>query len=320
MYKVAAAHTGYLVNYASLKGIERDSIYTGQVGLPEDSLQEGRIEAEQFLRIFQRVAELTRDPFFGLMYGCSLNVRALAFVTHVQRHASTLEQAVFILKEYLAHSFSLIELTEKSEETHYEICLQTTFSHNSTSLHLLDAVFAFIYRELSLILPDVKLIKEICMPHHTLKPYQSMIDERVKNGEHYSFLLDAEIAKQRINTKRASDIALILPRFLQMLDKDMTSYGSFSKKVRAMTLYMCSPEVPSFEQVASQFPLSHRSFQRKLGGEGTNFRQISDHVRKEISAFMTNDPQIMTKDIAYMLGYSEPSAYLHARKRWISEG
>ena len=42
----------------------------------------------------------------------------------------------------------------------------------------------------------------------------------------------------------------------------------------------------------------------------------SDDVKRELSYYLANGKLIKTQDIAYILGYSEPSAYLHAVKRW----
>ena len=79
---------------------------------------------------------------------------------------------------------------------------------------------------------------------------------------------------------------------------------------------MSEPELPGFEKVVSQFAISKRSFQRKLKDEGSSFRKISDEIKSELSKFLQRSKNLKTQDIAYLLGYSEPSAYLRAVKKW----
>lgn len=95
--------------------------------------------------------------------------------------------------------------------------------------------------------------------------------------------------------------------------------GSFSDQVRKMILNMCRPELPSFGQVSKQFPFSERSIQRKLIQEGWSYRSIADDIKKERSMYLSSGDKMKTKEIAYVLAYSEPSAYLHAVKRWRDE-
>ena len=105
-----------------------------------------------------------------------------------------------------------------------------------------------------------------------------------------------------------------------MLTGKPAGYGKFSRQVRGMILNMCKPELPTFEQVAQQFPISQRSFQRKLRQEGLSFRRIADDIKKELSFYLSEGNQLKTLEIAYLLGYSEASAYLHAVKRWENRG
>jgi len=68
--------------------------------------------------------------------------------------------------------------------------------------------------------------------------------------------------------------------------------------------------------VAVHFLLSNRTIQRKLTEEGLSFRKITDDIKSELSSYLTKGNKMKTQDIAFILGYAEPSAYLHAVKKW----
>ena len=62
--------------------------------------------------------------------------------------------------------------------------------------------------------------------------------------------------------------------------------------------------------------MSVRSFQRKLNDAGTTFRKISDATRKELALNYVRDQDIELFEIAFLLGFSEQSAFSRAFKRW----
>jgi AraC-like DNA-binding protein len=74
-------------------------------------------------------------------------------------------------------------------------------------------------------------------------------------------------------------------------------------------------EVP-LARVAEQLHVSPRTFQRKLQERGESFTQLVDGVRREMAERYLADPALDLTDIAFLLGYSEQSAFTRAYKRW----
>lgn len=60
---------------------------------------------------------------------------------------------------------------------------------------------------------------------------------------------------------------------------------------------------------------SERTLQRRLREEGTSFAELVDCLRREMAVEYL-DKQMSVGEIAWLLGYSEPSAFHHAFKRW----
>jgi len=65
--------------------------------------------------------------------------------------------------------------------------------------------------------------------------------------------------------------------------------------------------------------MSERSLQRKLSAEATTFDQLLDELRHGLSLRYLADPRISIAETAYLLGYSEPSAFHRAFKRWTGQ-
>jgi AraC-like DNA-binding protein len=73
---------------------------------------------------------------------------------------------------------------------------------------------------------------------------------------------------------------------------------------------------PSDEVIARAVHLSPRTLQRRLAAEGTSYSQILDAVRRELAEGYVADPARTLGEISYLLGFSEPSAFSRAFKRW----
>lgn len=74
--------------------------------------------------------------------------------------------------------------------------------------------------------------------------------------------------------------------------------------------------VPSLSAVARQFAISPRTLQRRLAAEGTTFERLVDDVRRRTAERLLRDASLAVGEIGYLLGFSEPSAFQRAFRRW----
>jgi AraC-like DNA-binding protein len=72
---------------------------------------------------------------------------------------------------------------------------------------------------------------------------------------------------------------------------------------------------PSLETVGKQLGISGRTLRRHLANEHTSLRVVLDEVRRERADELLGRG-IAVKEIAFQLGFSEPSAFSRAYKRW----
>ncbi|WP_394827903.1 AraC family transcriptional regulator ligand-binding domain-containing protein [Pendulispora albinea] len=72
-------------------------------------------------------------------------------------------------------------------------------------------------------------------------------------------------------------------------------------------------------RVASALSLSPRTLQRKLKERGQSFSSIVDDVRSELATRHLANGDFDLDDLAFLLGFSEQSAFQRAFKRWTGE-
>jgi AraC-like DNA-binding protein len=90
-----------------------------------------------------------------------------------------------------------------------------------------------------------------------------------------------------------------------------------SYAARAMSTVQRLLHEPGFgqERVARELGCGARTLARRLAGEGTNIRAIVETVRKARAEDLL-DGSRSVGEVAFLLGYSEPAAFLHAFRRW----
>jgi AraC-like DNA-binding protein len=62
--------------------------------------------------------------------------------------------------------------------------------------------------------------------------------------------------------------------------------------------------------------MSPRTLQRRLHEENTSHQQLLDELRRELAQRYLREPTIAIGETAFLLGFSEPSAFHRAFKRW----
>lgn len=71
--------------------------------------------------------------------------------------------------------------------------------------------------------------------------------------------------------------------------------------------------------VAHKLRMSERSLQRRLSDDGITFDALLDEIRRDLALRYLADPKIAVSEVAYLLGYSEPSPFHRAFKRWTGK-
>jgi len=62
--------------------------------------------------------------------------------------------------------------------------------------------------------------------------------------------------------------------------------------------------------------MSVRALQESLRSEGISFRDLLEDARRDLALRHLRDPETPVAEVALLLGFSEPSAFYRAFRRW----
>lgn len=91
---------------------------------------------------------------------------------------------------------------------------------------------------------------------------------------------------------------------------------TYTARVRREIGMQLAQGPPRLAAVAGAMAVSERTLHRRLAGEGTNFASLVDDVRRERALLLVENRSVSCSEIAFMLGYADPTAFFRAFKRW----
>ncbi|KGD63726.1 AraC family transcriptional regulator [Alcanivorax nanhaiticus] len=136
----------------------------------------------------------------------------------------------------------------------------------------------------------------------------------VTGADHYSLAFDKANAQQML---AASDIQLAA-----MLDATLAQRLAASEEASLasrLTLWIeqrLPDGEPAQAEAAEECCLSTRSLQRRLNDEGLTWKQLVEDTRKTLVERHLRTPGMTVTQMAFLLGFSEVSAFSRAFKKW----
>lgn len=101
----------------------------------------------------------------------------------------------------------------------------------------------------------------------------------------------------------------------ELLAKLAPSHG-FANAVRQRITRELGSGNPGAEAVADSLGVNVRTLRRRLRDEGTSHQSVLDEVRAELASGMLEEPGLSVNEIAFLLGFSDASAFHKALRRW----
>ncbi|NHN32167.1 AraC family transcriptional regulator [Paenibacillus sp. S3N08] len=309
-----------LVKTIVLKGHNKDDFFR-RARIEESLLQdtEARLSGDDFERITELAATVTEDVAFGLHQGQSLEASDLGVLGYVMMHSKTVGQALAAYQKYnviLCNGFNISWVVEESDVI---IDIGYTYPHKTPARHCIEEMVSSLYH-IMIRLSCISIpLKEVHFTH----------TQPVEIAEYVAVMGIPPGFGKKANTIRMSKAVLEYPilfadtqllttfEFVAEEAKRRLLQGNlFSNQLYHWIINRMPMSFPSLKETALQFQMSVRSIQAKLNQENTTFMEIINRVRKELAMGYLAKPEYNIGEVAYLLHFSEPSAFQNAFKKW----
>jgi AraC-like DNA-binding protein len=299
-------------------GVPRD-VLLQVAGLTDTDARDpdARVATTAEIAVWHLITRQVPDPGFGVRAGSAFRVRDAGLLGYVVSFTPTLHGALTALQRYI-HVFSQA-LTIRLEDA------QVSLITAAPAPALESVPFAQDYRAAAV----VNVAREItgvdfapaevhfayAQPRSILA-HREFFRGRLHFGSRVARLVfrDADL---RLPTVRGDpDLARYLGKYADQLLASLVHGETLRHKVRAVIWAESTVGKSSLGAVAAAIGMTPRTLQRQLRADGTSLQREIQEVRKTVSMAALKNPDVAIDDVAFLLGYAEPSAFYRSFKRW----
>lgn len=283
---------------------------------------DARISLAEETSIWEEAVRQTGDDAFGLHAAEMLRPGAFDVLDYAVRTAPTLRASVERLARYnrLVHDVAVFSIRDRGDVMRIEHGFRVTGP--SQCRHSAEFTIA------SLVVIGTQLLGEPLRPravefrHSPPASPEAEAEHRRVFGVAPRFSMPANALEiDRALSLRPLVVDAALSRLIERHAESLLaalpppSASTADRVRRALTAALDEGNM-TLKRVAAQLRMSERSLQRRLADEGESFDAIVDALRRDLALRYLADPKIAVAEVAYLLGYSEPSPFHRAFKRW----
>ena len=278
---------------------------------------DARINIEHVDELWRLAVELLDDPCFGVTMTEHWHPSYVGALGYAWCASSTLRTALNRVVRYI-HVVTEdlnIHVTDTPEgvvvTTDLEKSQFTLPQHHDVVMSVLMHMCRFNYG-------DELLPKKVCLAH-AKPPCETVISDYFRIPVIYDVPESSlTLAHRDVDLTLSSgnkELALLHDEFLMKYLVEIKK-GDIVQQIQSVIIENLPSGKVTDNLIARELNLSERSLQRKLKEKGTTFRAELDNVREMAAIQYIKNPVNTMSDIAFLLGFSEQSAFSRAFKKW----
>jgi AraC-like DNA-binding protein len=276
-----------------------------------------RIKVRAAIDFLDRVSRVVEDDWLGLTLAANFDLREIGMLYYVAASSQQFGNALERLDRYvrLADEALVVRIVEGSG---CRVRLSYVGVPRHMDRHLMES-FAVVLLRLCRQLVGKKIVPLAASFVHNRSDGRKM--ERILgcdvsfNAPEDAICFDASVV----------DLPLVGydPHLNELMVKccedAIAARASNLSRFRTEVENTVAPLLPHGEAqastVAKKMCLSERTFARRLAVEGVSFGEILDQMRRDLATRYLEE-NLQTSQIAWRLGFQQPSAFSHAWRRW----
>lgn len=297
-------------------------------GITPEQLEDAdyKLSLEQNCAIMDAALTISADPCMGLHIGEKTTPTVLGITGHLMQSSRDTLTALQNLQQFTEaftrlYSFR-IEIKENEVIYYCEPLEIWNDISPATARQSVDIAFAGAIHILGL------LTGRSFQPKKILYRYIRIND----TSEHEKILKCKPLFNQPSNCIVFNHADMLFPvigynkelsdTFKKLLEAELKKQDNgsgFTTQVRRVILQHFQFTFPGLEEIAGIMHITPRTLQRKLQKENTSFRQLADSIKQELACHLLSNQQLSVAEIAYKLGYAEPSNFQRAFRQWTGK-
>jgi AraC-like DNA-binding protein len=278
-----------------------------------------RIPFHKHTALMEVAARLTGDRCFGMRLGMTIHPKQAGALGFMALSSTTLGDALRNFARYLHVLTEGAELEIELRGDHAALIGLIVDPRASDKLQAREFGIAGLLSICRAITGEE--VTPRCVEFRHGKPRDTSEHERtfgapVRFGrERNALVLRREVLELPIET---ADSALLkaLTRCSREAVGEREPARDLAHRVRELVASRLPAGDPAMDGVARELGMSARTLARRLEEVGASYRELVEDLRHRLARRYLREEQMRMGQIAYMLGYSDVTAFNHAFRRW----
>jgi len=281
---------------------------------------DARFAQDSMTRLWQRAVAVSGNPAIGLNMAKVVRPGSFHVVGYALMSSHTLQEGFARLVRYQRIIAEGADLSFRPLAQGYGLILSIHGDHLAPARQSAEASLACTLAFCRWISGKPITPLQVCFqgePPSDLEPYQQAFQAPLKfNCEYYALIFARSDLQTPLPTANAA-LAQLHDRFAgEYLAR--FSESRVTHQTRQVVCRLLPQGEPKRDAVAQALCLSQRTLQRRLQEEGTSFQQLLDDTRRELVVQYLAQPNLTLLEIAYLLGFADPSNFFRAFRRWFA--
>ena len=317
---VLARVVASILSGAALAGLRRDELVEAAgLGAVDFSNPDARVPAWAEVALWQLVAQREPDPSVGIRMAAGLPAREWGLLGYAISFSSTLGAALRRLVRYWRILNDAVQFRFE-ETTQHRVAVAQCLSELGLALpHAVSFRFAALVGSCRMVTRAEVVPSEVAFafgqPDGTLE-YHRFFRCPLRFNQPESKIVFVRRDLDLPIPGGDETLAGYLSESAERTLRTLCSGTSTRDRTRAAIWAVLSEGRPTLSHISSALHVPPRTLQRHLAAEGTTLQREVEHVREQMAIATLRERMIPIDEVAFILGYAEPSTFYRSFKRW----
>jgi AraC-like DNA-binding protein len=291
-------------------------------GLSEEAIRDvnARSSVVALSRLWNRVLRVTRDDFAGLTVGATVSSERFGLAVHAAQHAEEFRRALVEFSKYTSLLINLFECQLEEAPPIARFVARLRWDVFGLERHVVDVTFAALVKWSRDHLAAPIVAREVRLAHALASArgeYERVFAAPIVFGARRNELVfDSAILDAPVHSRNPQLGRLLGHYASQEISRIQAVTGLPSRLAQVLRRQLEEGGNVDVASVANELGIPVRSLQRRLADHATSFSVLLDETRRSLAPALLAEPDNNVEQAGFRLGYSEPTAFIRAFKKW----
>ncbi|OGR11043.1 MAG: hypothetical protein A2097_00670 [Desulfobacula sp. GWF2_41_7] len=294
------------------------------LGMTEDelSIRDSRVSGIKNIEMIEKAIALI-GPEIPIKLGKTVSLERMGVCGYILKNCRNLSEAVqqFIRYQRLIYAVSSFRIIYKTNVVLIEHKIKTPM-YKAYNRILVELSFSAITTVLTNLMEKEYKVLEFrftgSMPKNHFYYYKETFNGRLLfNQGMDAIVMETEQLKQPVPQSQTY-IRGVMAQHADRLLENIGKTG-FLAEVEQIIMENLPKGIVDIEMVSEKLNVSRWTLNRKLKTHGTTFQGLLNEIRRKMASCYLADKKLSVSETAFLLGYSELSAFSRAYKKWTGK-